>query len=238
VESKLPEARQLAIVEALLFAADRPLQPLEVREAMGDEASQHMDMDSLVAVLNDQYEKQQRSFRIQKIGGAYQITTNSDFADFIRRLENIQAKTRLTQKSLETLAIIAYQQPVTRPEIEAIRGVNSDYIIRQLLERDLITITGRAEAPGQPLLYGTSKRFLNYFGLNQLADLPKLKEIDELLRSDDRFLKKLQQYDIEKLDADKLGIEFVEKIKSVLLPDKQAIGHGNKTESGESDASE
>jgi len=105
-----------------------------------------------------------------------------EYADWLGKMMKEKAKRKLSPSALETLAIIAYKQPVTKPEIEAIRGVSADYVISTLLERGLITIVGRAATPGRPLLYGTTQDFLKHFGINDLADLPKPREIDEIMR--------------------------------------------------------
>ena len=124
----------------------------------------------------------------------------------MQKLYKGRQASRLTQRALETLAIIAYKQPITKHEIENIRGVNVDGVVKTLLERNLVTIEGRQKAPGNPLLYGTTKYFLEYFGLKSLDALPKLKEIDELLKEDDKFLESLDQVALKQLEPEVLGI--------------------------------
>lgn len=208
-----------AIIEAVIFSSQYPAKLNEIASLFDNKYSED-ELKEMISQLNSKYEKDGRTFRIDEVGQGWLFQTLPDYFQWIVKKDENSERPRLTLKGLETLAIIAYKQPITRTEIEAIRGVNSDYLLRQLLERDLITIMGRAQAPGQPLLYGTSGRFLRYFGLNELDDLPKLREIDELLQSDDHFLKKLNQFEITDLDPDKLGLEFVEKIKSVMLKGK------------------
>jgi segregation and condensation protein B len=124
---------------------------------------------------------------------------------------------------LETLAIIAYKQPITKNEIENIRGVNVDGVIKTLLERNLISIEGREKAPGNPLLYGTTKYFLEYFGLKSIEDLPKLKEIDELLKDDTKFLESLDQVALRQLEPEVLGLKNVETSADGNVPAEQTL---------------
>ena len=119
------------------------------------------------------------------IADGFIFATRTDFAKYLGYLSNEKSKRRLSAAALETLAIVAYKQPITKPEIETIRGVNSDYILNTLLEKQLITISGRAETIGRPLLYTTTDEFLKYFGLNKLADLPKPREIEEIMQDED-----------------------------------------------------
>jgi segregation and condensation protein B len=142
-----------------------------------------------------------------EIAGGYQIVTKEKYSKHISKLYKGRNISRLTQQALETLSIVAYKQPITKQEIESVRGVNVDAVMRTLLERNLITIEGRQKAPGNPLLYGTTKFFLQYFGLKSLDALPRLKEIDELLKEDQDFLESLDQVVLEQLTADKLGLK-------------------------------
>jgi segregation and condensation protein B len=217
------------VIEAIIFASDYPVTEKEISKTFDNEIKEK-EIEAIVNDLNEEYSKSGRAFKIERIAGGFSFLTLPEYHGWlVKSLENAE-KPKLTVKSLETLAIIAYKQPVTRIEIDAIRGVNSDYLIRQLLEKGLISIVGRAQAPGQPLLYGTSERFLRYFGLNEIEDLPRLKEIDELIRNDDRFLRQLNQFDIQELDAGKLGMEFVDKIKSVILKENADSGGENGKE--------
>lgn len=179
------------IVEGLIFAADEPLTPNQIRDLVEGESTNGTPQDSsdftpqkirvLVDDLNSDYERYSRPYRIQAVAGGYIFATNRDVSTFVGKLHKEQSKKRLTQASLETLAIIAYKQPMTKVELETIRGVNSDYIVKSLLEKDLIAIVGREQTPGRPLLYGTTKRFLMHFGLNSINELPKPREIEELI---------------------------------------------------------
>lgn len=137
-----------------------------------------------VEQLNAQLEETSRPYRIIEIAGGYQFATRSDYAEYVARLSKEKSRRRLSGASLETLAIIAYKQPVSKLDIENIRGVNCDEVLKSLLEKNLITITGRAEAVGRPLLYGTTVDFLRHFGLHSIQDLPKPREIEELMKEE------------------------------------------------------
>lgn len=180
----------LSVIEALIFSSDEPLNENDIIRAIkgidGDETeiSVH-DVQNCVEELNNKYENSQTAFRIIKIANGYSFATTESNAKYLGFLSSEKSKRRLSQAALETLAIIAYKQPVTKPELEQIRGVNSDYILTTLLEKNLITITGRAETVGRPLLYGTTDEFLKYFGLYNLSDLPKPREIEEIMKDED-----------------------------------------------------
>jgi segregation and condensation protein B len=176
------------ILEALFFATDEPLtvrQVIEIFDMLegGGEAGKLTPDQVLVNIdeLNREYEETGRAFRIVKVAGGYQFATRPEYGAWLGAMVRERARRKLSVSALESLAVIAYKQPVTKPEIEAIRGVNADYVLRTLLERNLITIVGRAATPGRPLLYGTTRDFLKHFGLNDLSELPKPREIDELL---------------------------------------------------------
>ncbi len=172
---------QLHILEALLFASSEPLTQTRVNLVFLDDPPQ---LNDLIPELQDKFSKENRPLEIQKIAGGYQIITRSEYETWVRRLLNKSGRLTLSQAALETLAIIAYKQPVNRFDIEAIRGVDCSGVLKTILERNLIKIKGRDEGPGRPLLYATTDIFLEYFGLNRIADMPKLKEIVELTESD------------------------------------------------------
>ena len=179
-----------SIVEALIFSSDEPLKSDEIIRAIkgidGEEiAITGEEIEEVVANINILLAEAQRPFKIMKIAGGFSFSTKHEFAKYIGYLSNEKSKRRLSQSALETLAIIAYKQPITKPEIEMIRGVNADYIMNTLLEKSLISISGRAETVGRPLLYGTTDEFLKYFGLNKLTDLPKPREIEEIMQDED-----------------------------------------------------
>ncbi len=171
-------------IEALIFASDKPLPTLEITELVNN-ALGFMDdkvsLDQVEAALEGITEKYSAAFypfEVKQSGGGWQFLTRPDYHKTIAQLNGDKFLKRLSAASLETLAIIAYKQPVTKGEIEAIRGVSSDYAVQKLLEKELIIISGRNEkAVGQPLLYATSKNFMDYFGINNADDLPKIKEV-------------------------------------------------------------
>lgn len=178
------------IIEALIFSSDDPLSSGEIIKAIqeidGDEVQiNEEDIDNSVELINNSYENSNLSFRIIKVANGFLHATKPEFSKYIGFLSSEKSKRRLSQAALETLAIIAYKQPITKPEIEKIRGVNSDYILSSLLEKNLAAITGRAETIGRPLLYGTTDEFLKYFGLNKISDLPKPREIEEIMKDED-----------------------------------------------------
>jgi segregation and condensation protein B len=174
--------RTKGIVEALLFASDSPLSPDRLREVVGDVNDD--ELAEIIESLRADYAESGRAFDIFRLEGGYQVLSRAEYAEWVEQLFVERRKAKLSRASLETLAIIAYKQPIVKTEIEMIRGVNADGVIRTLMERNLVTITGRAEGVGRPLLYGTTETFLNYFGLNELTDLPKMEEIRELLRGE------------------------------------------------------
>jgi segregation and condensation protein B len=166
------------IVEALIFAADGPLSAERILETLDPQNG--FELGAVIDELNREYQESGRAFTIRQVAGGYQIVTQASYANWIKKLYLGRQKTRLSQAALETLALIAFKQPISRVEIAQIRGVNSDGVIGTLLERRLITISGRSEGVGRPLLYSTTPEFLKYFGLSDLADLPKPREIEEL----------------------------------------------------------
>ncbi len=178
------------VIESLIFSSDEPISSVEIARAIqgidGEEINiPTEEIEAAVDQLNQHYIQQNISFRIIKVANGYLFATSPDTAKYIGYLSSEKSKRRLSQAALETLAIIAYKQPITKPELESIRGVNSDYIISTLLEKNLITIKGRAESIGRPLLYGTTDQFLIYFGLNKLSDLPKPREIEDIMNDED-----------------------------------------------------
>ena len=167
------------IVEALVLSSPEPISADKLAEVIPYcEAGEIKD---LVSELNTEYAEQDRSFEIWEVAGGYQIRTRAEFSGYLQKLQKERAL-RLSQAALETLAIIAYRQPVTRAEIEDVRGVDAGATVKSLLERHLIRIAGQREVPGRPMLYGTTRRFLEIFGLDSLKSLPTLRELDELAR--------------------------------------------------------
>ena len=192
------------IIEALIFASDVPLPSRKIKDII--DGIGEREIKKSVVRIGEKYKETNSPFDIIEVAGGYQIVTQSEYSDWIRKLYISRTKNRLTQRALETVAIIAYKQPITKTEVESIRGVNIDTVVRTLIERKLITVTGREKAPGNPLLYGTTRYFLEYFGLKDISDLPKLREIDELLKSDEKFLESLDQVSLQELVPEELGI--------------------------------
>jgi len=171
-------------IEVLIFASEKPLTALEITELINNafaflEERVTLDqIESCIEGIIEKYATEFYPFEIRESGGGYQFLTKKDYHQTVAQLNGDKFLKRLSTAALETLAIIAYKQPVTKGEIEAIRGVNSDYSVQKLLEKELIIISGRNEKmPGHPLVYATSKTFMDYFGINSTDDLPKIKEV-------------------------------------------------------------
>lgn len=210
----------IQIVEALLFASDAPLPARKIRDIMDDVSVG--DIKKTIEQIREKYDSTNSPMQIIEIAEGYQIVTRKEYANWISKLFQSRTSQRLSKKALETLAIIAYKQPITKLEIENIRGVNADAVTRTLIERNLITVVGREKAPGNPLLYGTTKFFMEYFGLADLSHLPRLKEIDELLKNDEQFLESIDQVALEQLHPEALGISNAEKEEKPENPDGDA----------------
>lgn len=195
------------IIESLLFASDTPLTVNKLKTIIPD--SEVKNVKESIVILNANYDKAGSALKIIEVANGYQLVTREEYSIYIQQLFKGRSASKLTVPGLETLAIIAYQQPITKQSMEHIRGVNVDGVVKTLLERNLISIVGREKAPGNPLLYGTTNFFLEYFGIKNLKDLPKLKEIDELLKGDEEFLKSLDQIALQELEPEKLGMTNV-----------------------------
>lgn len=171
-------------IEALIFASDKPLSVNElielVNNALGfiEDRATEEQVESSIQAIEEKYNSEFYSFEVVQSGGGWQFLTKKEFHKTIAQLNGDKFLKKLSVASLETLSIIAYKQPVTKSEIEIIRGVNCDYAVQKLLEKELVIIAGRKEdAPGKPLIYTTSKSFMDYFGINSPDDLPKIKEV-------------------------------------------------------------
>jgi len=177
------------IVEVLIFSSERPLSLKQMKDIINEEKAETgltadiRSIEKAAGELIEKYSSDEYSFSLVQVAGAYRFATKRDFAPWLAKLSKEKLKRKLSQSALETLAIIAYNQPITKSEIEAIRGVNVDYIIGSLLEKDLVTIKGRAEVVGRPMLYGTTDSLLEYFGLNSISDLPTLKAIEDIIKA-------------------------------------------------------
>ncbi len=171
-------SEQRRIVEALVVASSEPVSAARLGAVVPDcDAAR---VRKLVAELNQEYREHGRAFEIEEVAGGFQLRTRLELAPWLRELRP-QRPLRLSQASLETLAIVAYKQPLTRAEVEDVRGVECGAVLRTLMERRLVRIAGHREVPGRPLLYGTTRRFLEVFGLDSLRDLPNLRQLEELL---------------------------------------------------------
>ena len=186
-----------SIIESLIFSSDDSLGSAEIINAIKGIDGEDIeiisnDIENVVDQLNIKYSEGNHSFRIVKVANGYLFATSEEYAKYVGYLSSEKTKRRLSPAALETLSIVAYKQPLTKPELETIRGVNSDHIISSLLEKNLITIKGRSESIGRPLLYATTDEFLKYFGLNTLSDLPKPRELEDIMNDDDFIEQKRQ----------------------------------------------
>ena len=199
------------IIEALLFASDSALSPDKIQAVLKDVTLE--EIEETVDSLNEKYRIGGHTFAIKKIARGYQMYTLPDFAPWIRALFSHNRRERLSQQSLEVLAIVAYRQPIVKTDIDRLRGVNSEGPIFTLLDRKLITIVGRKPAPGRPLLYGTTQEFLTHFGLQDLDDLPKIEELEMLL-------KKKEEAPLTELMFEKTGVDEVNEPEKVEKEEK------------------
>jgi segregation and condensation protein B len=238
------EDRQIkAIVEAMLISTEEPLTLDQMKVVLDNtEAS---EIKNAIRSLQQEYKEDDRSFEINEVAGGYQIGTKIKFAKYLRKLFSNKHSERLSKPSLETLAIIAYKQPVTRLEVEEIRGVNVDGVVRNLLEKGLIKIKGRKEVIGRPFLYGTSNLFLKYFGLKTLADLPPIEQFkevaNEIAQEDDNLPTDEEANDLYNKtkvneDEEAISLELEEEIKAKQKSDESAeddIPHEDKSDEPE-----
>jgi segregation and condensation protein B len=177
--SVLPPQQIRAVLEALVFASPQPITPREITRVLQGIARE--DWERELEGLRADYARDERGLQLVEVAGGHQITTRPEYNDWVRELIDPRTPTRLSIQALETLAVIAYKQPVTLPEIIALRGVKSGGVVKTLLEKRLIRITGRKEVVGRPMLYGTTKQFLLHFGLKDLGELPRIEEFAEVL---------------------------------------------------------
>lgn len=221
-------------IEALIFASDKPLTTLEILELVNnspDMEDEKITLDKVEASLDgitEKYSADFYPFEVKQVGGGWQFLTRKEFHTTVAQLNGDKYLKRLSAASLETLAIIAYKQPVTKGEIESIRGVSCDYAVQKLLEKELIIISGRNEkAPGQPLLYSTSKNFMDYFGINSAEELPKIKEVIPEQPAEPTILKKPL---FGETDKDESGIPEALSVGETgeLLSSKEADEEENK----------
>jgi len=205
------ENHQTAIIEALLFASDKPLSRERIQAVIKDITTEQID--AAINSLNEKYQNGGHSFAVKRIARGYQMYSLPDFAPWIKALFTHARRERLSFPALEVLSIIAYKQPIVKSEINRFRGVNSEGPLFTLLDRKLITIVGRKPAPGRHLLYGTTPEFLTHFGLNDLDDLPKMEELEAMLKR-----KEASTFSLELAENE----EKFEKIGAEIFPINQS----------------
>lgn len=191
------------IIEALLFASPEPLTQAKVNGIFNPDTP---NLKEVVLKLNEQYVHNDHAFEINQVAGGFQLVSRQEYEHFIRKMLSKSGRLSLSSAALDSLAIIAYKQPIGRYEVEAIRGVDSSGVLKTLLNRNLIKIKGRDSGPGRPLLYQTTDKFLEHFGLNRLSDMPKLKEITELLEADPTLGEQIVVF--EENERDDTNIDF------------------------------
>ncbi len=220
------------IVEALILSSPEPLPTGKIINILQNITAG--EIDKIVTELNDKYLMNDASFRIRKIAGGYQIFITENYAGYVEELFTRRRTQKLTRAALETLAIIAYRQPVTRVDIEMIRGVSSDSAIRTLLERKFITLSGRAKTIGRPLLYSTTDEFLKYFSLNSLNDLPRMEEIEELLSEKEPETQQILAFEsaqnVQDDDNLKEETEIIEHTVTADIYDSSEVGDESQIE--------
>ncbi|MFA6108102.1 MAG: SMC-Scp complex subunit ScpB [Candidatus Latescibacterota bacterium] len=175
----LPPEQARSVIEAVLLSAESPVTAGRLAEVVDGHGAR--EVARLVDELREEYGRTGRGFTIVEVAGGYQLATRSELSPWLRRFHKDRHQVRLSQAALETLAIIAFKQPLTRMEVDSIRGVNSAGVLQTLMEVGMVRITGRSDGIGKPMLFGTTREFLVHFGLKNLADLPKPKELEELL---------------------------------------------------------
>lgn len=223
------------VIEALIFASDEPISSQKIRDIIVENEEQieiaEETVDTFVEKLNQRYEENGLSFRIELIGGGYTFVTQKKYHYWLSVFQHENAYRKLSQSAIESLAIVAYRQPITKPEVDQIRGVDSGYILRQLMEKALVEVSGRADSPGKPLLYRTTKHFLRHFGINSVDELPKPREIDEILKDDDmaehrRLLmeRQLRLDGLEDIDEEEKSIDdILREVKDDLVENEEEI---------------
>lgn len=170
-------------IESLIFAAEKPISIADIRAVLCEVMGVEFDIEAIESGINDvikRYENPEFAIEVIEISGGFTFMTKPQFHHTLGQYLKTTASRKLSKAAMETLAIIAYRQPATKSDIESIRGVNCDYAIQKLLEKELISISGRGEGPGKPILYGVSDQFMDYFGLKSLRDLPELRDFAEV----------------------------------------------------------
>ena len=185
-EDSLQERELVAVVEALLFVSAEPVPMTRLVTVIG--AVSKAEVEQALTTLQEQLAQDGRGIQLVKLAGGYRLVTKPDYAPWLKRLDKAKAAQKLSRSALESLAIIAYKQPLVRAEIEEIRGVETSGVLRTLLERKMVRIVGRKEVPGRPIMYGTTKFFLEHFGLQDISQLPPLREFKELGEAEQALL--------------------------------------------------
>ena len=186
-------------IEALIFASEKPITVEQLKKVLGDIDT--LSVNKIITELVDDYQAQNRGLRVVEIAGGFQMTTCSNFAPFLKKLFKNRYNDKLSKPALESLAIIAYKQPLTKAEIESLRNVNVDGVIKSLTDKNLIRICGRKKIPGRPFVFGTTREFLEHFGLKSLQDLPKIEDFTVLAQE------KEAQIDIEPITQEELEVK-------------------------------
>jgi len=167
-----------SIVENILLASDQPVTPNDLQSTLMN-GTEKAELKSVLEELQEEY--QSRNLKVEEVAGGYQLCTRSEYSDWVRKFLKLDKTTKLSQPSLDTLSIIAYKQPLTKQEVEEIRGVDCAGVIRTLLDKKIVGPAGRKKVPGRPIMYRTTRKFLEYFGLKDLVDLPTLEDLQEEL---------------------------------------------------------
>lgn len=211
--------RLISVIEALIFASQDPISWDHISGIISESEEEiqleKASVEQIIDQLNLRYEENDLAFRIEEIGGGFTFVTQPRYYPWLSIFQHENAYRKLSQSAIESLSIVAYRQPITKPEVDQIRGVDSGYILRQLLEKMLIKVSGRADSPGKPLLYKTTDHFLKHFGINSVSELPRPREIDEILRDDDmaehRRLLMERQMELGEDNAEELMNDFSDK---------------------------
>ena len=216
-------------IEALIFASDKPLSNADLLELVNsalafiEDRANPEQVDAAIEGISEKYNSEFYAFELIEIGGGWQFLTKKEYHKTVAQLNGDKFLKRLSTAALETLAIIAYKQPITKSEIESIRGVNCDYAVQKLLEKDLVIISGRNEdAVGKPLIYATSKSFMDYFGINSAEDLPKISEVimEELVKATN--VKEAEE-NMEAENAAEPEITVEESVEAEIIANEDAI---------------
>ena len=184
-------------IEALIFASEKPITIEQIKKVLGDLDT--LSINKIITELKNEYEAQNMGMRVIEIAGGFQMITNSSFAAFLKKLFKNRYSDKLSRPALESLAIIAYKQPLTKAEIESLRNVNVDGVMKSLIDKNLIRICGRKKVPGRPFVFGTTREFLEHFGLKSLAELPKMEDFTVLAQQQEaqETIEPISQTDLE-----------------------------------------